>query len=338
VGADDATLAAYNKLLGLPAAGFTIRAGDPITLSAVHPAGNTPALTFRWDLTGSGKYNDATGVTAKVTWSQLVGLGISDEAVYPAGLQVSDGKTPITFAANFTVTHRSPLVVVSTATAGALANVPKNFDTLAAFRHGIDGGAALPLASYSASIDWNDGSPVETSAGSTVTIRLDSTGTTILVSGTHTYATGQVYHPSVTLLTSEESVTASPTIHVAADVSGSASFHESALTYNATDKFFEGQLTVTNTSAAGLDGTLLILLSGLTPGVTLAGATLTTGTTTYTLTITTTDVGNPVIVIPQNAVASLAAGQTVTVALRFQDPLFDPINYTPLLFSDPLAK
>jgi hypothetical protein len=82
----------------------------------------------------------------------------------------------------------------------------------------------------------------------------------------------------------------------------------------------------------------MILLSGLTPGVTLGSATLTIGATTYTLTITTTDAGDPVITIPQSAVASLAAGQTLTVALRFRDPLSDPINYTPLLFSDPLAE
>jgi hypothetical protein len=208
---------------------------------------------------------------------------------------------------------------------------------LATFRHGIDGGAALPLSYYSATIDWNDGSPVETSAGPTVTIWLDAAGTTILVSGTHTYAAGQVYHPSVNLLTSEESATASPTIHVAKDVSGSASFQGSALTYNPTDKVFEGQLTVTNTTAASLDGTLSILLSGLTPGVSLAGATLTIGSTTYRLAATTTDAGDPVITTPQGVVASLAAGQARTVTLRFRDPLFDPIGYTPLLFSDPLG-
>jgi hypothetical protein len=55
-------------------------------------------------------------------------------------------------------------------------------------------------------------------------------------------------------------------------------------------------------------------------------------------TITTTDAGDPNITILQNAVASVAAGRTLTVALRFRDPLFDPINYTLLLFSDPLAK
>jgi hypothetical protein len=337
VGADSATLAAYNALLGVPTAGFTIRAGDPLTLSANRPAGDTPALSFGWDLTSGGAYGDASGATIQLTWSQLVGLGISDVDVYPVGLQVTDGTTIATFATTLTVNPRSPLVVVSTATAGGLANVSKNYDTLGAFRHGIDGGAALPLSSYSAAIDWGDGSPVETSAGPNVTIRLDASGTTILVSGTHTYAASQVYHPSVTLSTSTESVTATPTIHVAADASGSASFQSSALTYNSTDNVFEGQLTVTNTGAAGLNGTLLILLSGLTPDVSLAGATLTVGTTTYTLAITTTDAGDPVITIPQSVLASLAVGQSLTMTLRFRDPLLDPINYTPLLFSDPLG-
>jgi hypothetical protein len=44
-----------------------------------------------------------------------------------------------------------------------------------------------------------------------------------------------------------------------------------------------------------------------------------------------------VVTIPQSAVAGLAPGQTLTVALRFRDPLLDPIGYAPLLFSDPLA-
>jgi glycosidase len=337
VGADSATLAAYNNLLGVPAAGFTIQAGDPLTLSANRPAGDTPALSFGWDLTGSGQYSDASGATAQLTWSQLVGLGISDVGVYPVGLEVTDGTTIATFATTLTVNPRSPLLAVSTAAAAGLANVPKNYDTLAAFRHRIDGGAALPLSSYSAAINWNDGSPVETSAGPTVTIRLDATGTTILVSGTHTYAAGHVYHPTVTLSTSTETVTATPTIHIAADVSASASFQSSALTHNSTDDVFEGLLTITNTGGTGLNGTLLILLCGLTPGLSLAGATLTVGSATYTLAVTTTDAGDPIITIPQNLVASLAAGQSLTMTLRFRDPLFDPIIYTPLLFSDPFG-
>jgi glycosidase len=335
VGADDATLAAYNNLLGLPADGFTIRAGDPVTLTATRPTGNTPALSFGWDLTGNGQFTDASGATATLTWSQLVGLGISDEGTYPIALQVTDGTTPVTFTTNLTVTHRSPLVVVSTATAGALSNVSTTFTALASFRHGIDGGAALPLSSYSATIDWNDGSSVESSAGTTVTITLDATGTTILVSGTHTYATGQVYSPTVTLSTDEESVSATPTIHVATDVSNSASFQKSSLTYNSTSQVYEGTLTVTNTGTTGIDGTLLILLQNLTSGVTLTGATVAVGGTTYTLTVTTSLAGYPVIAIPRSVVTSLAKGQSLTVALRFRDPLADAIDYTPLLFSDP---
>jgi glycosidase len=337
VGADAATLAAYNALLGLPASGFTIRAGDPVTLAANRPAGNAPPLTFDWDLTGSGQFGDASGSPATLTWSQLTALGITDQGIYPVSLRVSDGTTTLIFTTSLTVTHRSPLVAVSSATLGALPNVDAYFANLAAFRHGIDGGAALPLNSYSATIDWNDGSPVETSNGPTVVISLDPTGTTILVSGDHTYATGGVYHPIVTLFTAEESAAGPPTIHVATDVSGSVNLQGSTPVYNPASNLFEGQLTVTNTSGAGIDGTLLILLSGLTSGVTLQDASVTVGGVTYSLPVTTTLAGDPILTIPQSVLATLAPGQVLTVALRFQDPLLSSITYMPSLFSDPLG-
>jgi glycosidase len=336
VGADAGTLAAYNNLLGLSAAGFTIRAGDAVTLTANHPAATTPVLAYGWDLSGRGQFNDAGGATATLTWSQLVGLGITDQGIYPVALQVSDGTTPATFTTNLTVTHRSPLVVVSTASVGALQNVPATFSTLAAFRHGIDGGAALPLSSYGATIDWNDGSPVDTSGGPNVVISLDPTGTTILVSVTHTYAAGQVFHPVATLFTSEESASGSATIHVGTDVSNGVSSQGTTPVYNPDSQLFEGQLSVTN-NGSSINGTLLILLSGLTAGVSLANASITVRGVTYTLAVTTTAAGDPVLAIPQSVLANLASGQTLVVRLRFRDPQFIPISYAPLLFSDPFG-
>ena len=53
--------------------------------------------------------------------------------------------------------------------------------------------------------------------------------------------------------------------------------------------------------------------------------------------MTTTLAGDPVLTIPQSVLACLAQGQTLTVALRFRDPLADPINYNALLFSDPFG-
>jgi hypothetical protein len=337
IGADAATLAAYNTILGLNPAGFTIRAGDSLTLAANHSGGNAPPLSFDWDLSGSGLFADASGSTATLTWSQLMALGITGQGIYPVSLRVSDGTTTVVFTTNLIVNHRDPLVTVSTATLGALQNVDISFNTLSAFRHGIDGGAALPLSSYRATIDWNDGSPVETSDGPTVVISLDSTGTTILVSGHHTYAAGQVYHPSVTLNTSEESVTALATVHVGTDVSSGVTFRSTAPVYNSTSGFFEGQLTLTNSSSGSINGTLLILLSGLSSGVTLAGASVVVNGVTYNLAASATLAGDPVLTIPQSVVSSLDPGSMVSVALRFQDPLFGPIGYSPLLFSDPIG-
>ena len=78
-------------------------------------------------------------------------------------------------------------------------------------------------------------------------------------------------------------------------------------------------------------------MSGLSPGISLADASATVGGVTYTLAVTTTLAGDPVLTIPQSVLAGLAQGQTLSVALRFRDQLEDPINYTPLLFSDPMG-
>ena len=92
-----------------------------------------------------------------------------------------------------------------------------------------------------------------------------------------------------------------------------------------------------NSSSGSINGTLLILLSGLSSGVTLAGASVVVNGVTYNLAASATLAGDPVLTIPQSVVSSLDPGSMVSVALRFQDPLFGPIGYSPLLFSDPIG-
>jgi hypothetical protein len=103
VGASAATLAAYNALLGPPANGFTIHEGDALHLSANLAAGSGPPLTFRWDLHNGNAFTDAAGQSPTLTWTQLVGLGISDEGAYPVKVKVTDGTNTDVFTTTLTV-------------------------------------------------------------------------------------------------------------------------------------------------------------------------------------------------------------------------------------------
>jgi alpha-amylase len=144
-GVDAGTLAAYNNLLGPPAAGFTIAEGDTLNLSVNQPSGSGPALTFAWDLTGSGTFTDASGASAAVPWNTLQTLGINDDGTYPIALKVSAGGVSTIFNTTLTVLNTPPTATVSAPTTGtvgqsftvALINAldPSSADTAAGFRY-----------------------------------------------------------------------------------------------------------------------------------------------------------------------------------------------------------
>jgi glycosidase len=102
-GADSAAFAAYNQLLGPPSGGYTINVGDSVTLAVNQPSGTGPALTFNWDLTGSGTFGDASGAGGTLTWNQLNALGIQGPGTYPVALQVTDGTNAIVLTTTLTV-------------------------------------------------------------------------------------------------------------------------------------------------------------------------------------------------------------------------------------------
>jgi hypothetical protein len=77
-------------------------------------------------------------------------------------------------------------------------------------------------------------------------------------------------------------------------------------------------VTITNISTSVISGPFPILFTGLTAGVTLANA---TGNFS----------GSPYLTVP--AVTSLASGQSATVSVRFDDPSFATINFTPAVYS-----
>jgi uncharacterized repeat protein (TIGR03803 family) len=92
----------------------------------------------------------------------------------------------------------------------------------------------------------------------------------------------------------------------------------SGLAYSRVSHTFNGTVTITNISTSVISGPFPIHFTGLTAGVTLANA---TGNFS----------GSPYLTVP--AVTSLASGQSATVSVRFDDPSFATINFTPAVYS-----
>src|SRR5262249_15252707 len=91
LGVDPDVLAAYQQIVGPPAAGYTIRVGDAVTLLVSLPPSSTPPLTFDWDLNGDGAFGDVSGAGVTVSWQQLNDFGITGEGVYGIAVRISDG-------------------------------------------------------------------------------------------------------------------------------------------------------------------------------------------------------------------------------------------------------
>jgi pectin methylesterase-like acyl-CoA thioesterase len=111
-----------------------------------------------------------------------------------------------------------------------------------------------------------------------------------------------------------------PPAPVYADVTASLKIVQSGLTLNRTTGLMSGTVTLTNTSNAGISGTLLFRLDSLTTGVTLANS---TGMQN----------GAPTITLPTS---SLPPGESVTVTTSFQNPNRLLISYTPKLLDGKL--
>jgi parallel beta-helix repeat protein len=90
---------------------YAIIEGEDLALAGsgndVSPA-DQAALTYAWDLDGDGAFDDASGASPTVTWSELVALGINDDGLYLVSLQVSDNMDSTIAEADLNVKNAPP--------------------------------------------------------------------------------------------------------------------------------------------------------------------------------------------------------------------------------------
>lgn len=164
--------------------------GSGVTLDA---SGSTPGATYAWDLDGDGDFTDATGASPTLTWAQLEALGIDDgPSDHDVTVRVSLGSLASTATTTLHVGNTAPVTVVTgdlTATVGTPFTVKVGAD---------DPSSADLAAQFTYTVDWGDGSPVETLTGPADP------------PVTHTYATAGTFSASMTA-TDKDGGTGGPT-------------------------------------------------------------------------------------------------------------------------------
>jgi hypothetical protein len=104
----------------------------------------------------------------------------------------------------------------------------------------------------------------------------------------------------------------------ASDVSGHTAVTGTGFLYNRVTRLYGGTLTVQNTGTQAIAGPVQIVLTSLTPGVTLADA---TGVTN----------GSPYITVLGST--GLSPGQAANVKVQFHNPSNALINFTAVTYS-----
>ena len=149
--------------------GQTISEGDGLTLDAsgsADIAGASDPLTYSWDINGDGVYGDATGVNPTLSASDLSTLGVNDGPNnFQVTVRVSDGDGGVTTSSAVVVSVASlpPTLTVSAPIDGFQGVVGQSrvLQLTTTDPSGVD-----TAAGFTYSINWGDGSAVETVTGS----------------------------------------------------------------------------------------------------------------------------------------------------------------------------
>jgi ELWxxDGT repeat protein len=236
---------------------YTIYAGAPVTLNGLASSGTGP-LTFAWTVNGHSVQGSA-GLDV-ISPAALASYGITGPGSYPITLTVTDGTASSTSAWAYLILQYSHLNV--TGSAGAATEGEAFHGTLAIFTDPV---GAQPASTYTAQVDWGDGS---TSAGTVV-----ATPQGFVVAGAHTYAEEGTYTVTVNVTKGGgQPNTAMATIKVADAPTWAGRVYQ---------RTTEGQ-TFTGTVATITDGSPLGKVSDFTATIQWGDGTTTNGTVTQT--------------------------------------------------------
>ena len=166
---------------------YSIVEGQSLTLdgSGSHDPDAGDTLSYSWTINGHA--NAASGVSPTLSWSQLQTLGIDDGlAAFSIAVSVDDGEGHVveSAAATLTLGNATPLGVID-GPADGVRGQTRTF-TFAA----NDASSTDQASGFSYTIDWGDGSPVETVPATTG----NGDGVTV----DHVFITSGAYTVSVT--------------------------------------------------------------------------------------------------------------------------------------------
>ena len=141
---------------------YDIAEGGGVTLDGT--GSSSGADSYEWDLNGDGVFGDVSGPSPVLTWKELESFGIDDgqatPTTYPIALRVTSGTAaPVTATSSLVVSNTAPISVI---TGSLTATVGKPFTVKVGAQ---DPSSADMAAQFGYTIDWGDGSPVETLTG-----------------------------------------------------------------------------------------------------------------------------------------------------------------------------
>jgi FG-GAP-like repeat len=268
------------------------------------------AITVDW---GDGSVTSAAPVPTGSSYDISGAHTYAQSGSYQIQITVTRFDGPKATASGSATVTFTPFVPAIKANLSAFQNVTTGTVDLVAFDLK---GPAAPASDYSATIDWGDGAPIDAGA-------INLLGTTVTVSGSHTYPNPGSFHPQVFIQDKTgDSGAASASIDIAGDVSNLVVTIGSGLVYNPATQLYYGDIVVTNTSQSVIQGpSIEVVLTGLPNGVVVTNATGTTGA------------GDPFL---GKNVAKLAPGAALPpIAVVFQIQASPSFSYTIKTYSDP---